>query len=253
MFKNAIVRIPCQNMVKGISSANLGLPDYELALDQHQAYCKALKSCGLEVHILPPLEQFPDSTFIEDVAVLTPFCAVITRPGAETRRAETEGMEDLLRKYFGEIEHIKAPGTLEAGDVMKAGAHFYIGLSGRTNQEGADQLISILQKYGITASTVRLEKVLHLKTGLAYLENNKLLASGEFLEMSDFKKFNLIEIPVDDSYSTNSIWVNHKVLIAKGFPGTREKIEKAGYETIELDVSEFRKLDGGLSCLSLRF
>ena len=253
MFKNAIVRTPSKSMVNGLSSAGLGLPNYELALEQHQNYIKALRSCGLEVLVLEALENYPDSTFVEDVALLSNACAIITNPGAESRKGEIEDIQDALKKFYTNIEEIKSPGTVEAGDIMMVGSHFYIGLSERTNNNGAQQTIKYLEKYGMTGSTVSMEKVLHLKTGLAYLKHNNLVACGEFLKKKEFQKFNIIEIKESDAYSANCIWVNDKVLLPKGFSKTNETISKAGYEIIEVDVSEFQKIDGGLSCLSLRF
>jgi dimethylargininase len=133
------------------------------------------------------------------------------------------------------------------------GDHFFIGISERTNLNGANQFIQILKKYGMTGSVVNLEKVLHLKTGVAYLENNNLVVCGEFLTSPVFKKINKIEIPENESYAANCIWVNGRVLVPKGYPDTRKRIQKAGYSILEPDMSEFQKLDGGLSCLSLRF
>jgi dimethylargininase len=253
MFHYAIVRRPCRNMVQGITTAGLGVPDYKLACRQHEDYIAALTSCHVEVQVLPPLEDFPDSTFIEDAALITPACGIITRPGAPSRRGETAGMRKVLEFYFEKVYEIEAPGTIEAGDIMMVGNNFYIGLSERTNREGAEQMILILENHGMSGSLVTLEKVLHLKTGLAYLENGILVACGEFLLKDEFKKFRLIEIPGNESYAANCIWVNDKVLVPEGFPESRKRIEAAGLETIAVDVSEFRKLDGGLSCLSLRF
>ena len=136
---------------------------------------------------------------------------------------------------------------------MMAGNHFYIGISQRTNNAGADQMIKILENHGMTGSKVYLEKMLHLKSGASYLENNTMLLSGEFFGNKEFEKYNRILVGEDESYAANSLWVNGKVLVPDGFPATRKKIEEAGYETIIMDVSEFRKLDGGLSCLSLRW
>lgn len=252
-FKNAVVKRPCREMVNGITTAALGKPDYEKALQQHCGYIEALKSCGLYVKILEADERFPDSTFIEDAALCTPYCAVITSPGAETRRGEIAGMRDVLKEFYKDIEEIKLPGTLEAGDVMMAGNHFYIGISARTNHSGAEQLIDILSKYNLTGSKVSLNEMLHLKTGLSYIENNNLLIYGEFLRNPEFEKFKRIVINPEEAYSANSVWVNGRVLVPAGYTGTKKKIEAAGYEVIEVDVSEFRKLDGGLSCLSLRF
>jgi dimethylargininase len=252
MFTKAIVRKPGKSLVIGLTEAGLGKPNYDKAIKQHAGYVKALQNCGLEVLELPADENFPDSTFIEDVALLTPHCAVITNPGAPSRKGEIVSIKEVIREYYKDVEEIHSPGTVEAGDIMMVGNHFYIGLSNRTNAAGAEHMISILNKYGMTGSTVKLEKVLHLKTGLAYLENNNLIACGEFLSNSEFKKFNIIEIPEEENYGANCVWINDKVLVPEGYPVTKCKIKAAGYNVIEIDVSEFRKLDGGLSCLSLR-
>ncbi len=252
-FTKAIVKTPCKNMVQGLTTANLGNPDFDLALKQHEQYIEALKTCGLEVTILESENNFPDSTFVEDTAILTPKCAIITNPGAESRKGETEVIESTVARFYKNIEFIKHPGTVDGGDVMMHGSDFYIGVSERTNEEGARQLISILDKYGMSGSTVNLQYVLHLKSGVAYLENNNLLASGEFLEKEAFKQFNLLKVNEVESYATNCVWINDFVLVAKGFPKTKQLVEDASYKTIVLDVSEFRKIDGGLSCLSLRF
>jgi len=223
MFKRAIVKTPGKSMINGLTTAELGLPNYEKALIQHKKYIKALDECGLEVIVLEESEQYPDSTFIEDVALLTRNLAIITKP------------------------------TIEGGDIMMVGSHFYIGLSERTNESGAKQVIKYLEKYGMSGSVIRLEKMFHLKTGVAYLEHNNLVASGELLTKEEFQKFNILKIEEDERYAANCIWINDRVLIPKGYPKARETIEGAGYMIKEVDVSEFRKLDGGLSCLSLRF
>jgi dimethylargininase len=253
MFTRAIVRTPGKSLIHGLTSAELGAPDYNKALVQHRAYIDVLKNCGLEVLVLEADEHFPDSTFVEDVALLTPSCAILTNPGAPSRKGEVDGMKKVLDSYYDAIEKIVAPGTIEAGDIMMVGSHFYIGLSERTNEQGAQQMIDILQNHGMTGSTVRLEKVLHLKTGLAYLENNNLVACGEFLTKPEFEQFNKIEIPESESYAANCIWVNGTVIIPSGHPTARDRITEAGYPIFETDMSEFQKLDGGLSCLSLRF
>jgi len=253
MFTKAIVKSPCRAMVNGISNAGLGKPDYQNALIQHADYIEALKECGLQVTVLPPDENFPDSTFVEDAALMTPHCAILTNPGAASRRLETHSMLVTLREFYEDVEKIETPGTCEAGDIMMVGEHFYIGLSERTNQAGAEQMVAILERYGMTGSVVELNEVLHLKTGLGYLENNNLLACGEFLIKPEFQQFNILQVDPDESYAANSVWINGTVLTPSGFPKTRALIASAGYDVREVDVSEFQKLDGGLSCLSLRF
>jgi dimethylargininase len=253
MFKRAIVRKPGKSMIYGLSTAELGIPDYENALVQHAEYIKALKGCGLQVLILPEDEEHPDSTFVEDVALLTRDCAIITNPGAPSRRGEIIDIKNVLKEYYSNIEEVKEPGTVEAGDIMMVGSHFYIGLSQRTNKKGAQQVIDFLEKYGMRGSTIKLDKVLHLKTGVSYLEHNNLVACGEFIYKEEFQEFNILKIEEDESYAANCVWINGSVLVPKGYPKAKETIENTGYAIKEVDVSEFRKLDGGLSCLSLRF
>ena len=177
-YTHAIVRRPCLNMAAGLTSQTLGRPDHALAVIQHEAYVAALTGLGLKVDVLEADEAFADSVFVEDVALLTPACAVITRPGAESRRGEIGAMATVLKKRFTIVEHIDPPGTLDAGDIMMVGSHFYIGLSGRTNPDGAQQTIAILQRHGLTGSTVPLTTMLHLKSGVACLENNVLVVAG---------------------------------------------------------------------------
>lgn len=256
MFRNVIVRRPSKSMVEGItSSPELGKPDYELALKQHDAYIEALKACGVKVTVLEALEEYPDSCFVEDTAVLTPKCAIITNPGALSRRGESALMVDTIKKFYNEdqIEYITSPGTIEGGDVMMVGNHFYVGLSARTNEEGFRQFKAALEKYGHTSSLVSLEKVLHLKTGVNYIENNIMLISGEFIEKEEFKSFNKIIVPENEAYGANCIWVNDTVIVPEGYPTVEKGVRDTGYKVIVVDTSEYRKLDDGLSCLSLRF
>jgi len=159
----------------------------------------------------------------------------------------------VIKKFYNDIEYIKEPGTLEGGDVMMVKDHFYIGLSKRTNREGAEQLIKALGKYGMSGSIVEMSEMLHLKSGLAYLEDNVLLVAGEFINNTEFNKFNKIIIDKEEGYSANCIRVNDYVLVPAGYPKTKEKIEAVGLSVIVVDTSEYRKVDGGLSCLSLRF
>lgn len=255
-FNHTIVRTPCKALVEGITSApQLGRPDYQLALKQHASYIEALKKCGVDVLVLDADERYPDSCFVEDPAVVTSKCAIVTNPGAASRNGEKLEIVDALRKFYPEdkIEYIKEPGTLEGGDVMMVGDHFYAGRSARTNEEGIRQFIAILEKYGLSGSEVTLEEVLHLKTGVNYLENNNMLVSGEFVDKPEFEKFNRIEIPAEEAYAANCIWVNDTVIVPEGYPAVLAAVKGAGYDVLLVDTSEFRKLDGGLSCLSLRF
>ncbi|MBN2415660.1 N(G),N(G)-dimethylarginine dimethylaminohydrolase [bacterium] len=253
IFRNAITRKPGSEMIAGITTANLGAPDYTNALRQHEAYVASLEQCGVAVTVMEHDPRFPDGMFVEDTAVLSGEMAVITNPGAGPRKGEEAAVRTVLETFFTSIDTITAPGTLEGGDVMQVEDHFYIGLSERTNRKGAEQFITILEKHGYTGSTVTMTEMLHLKTGVAWLGGGVLLAAGEFVSHPDFAQYVKIEIPVNEMYAANCIRVNDYVIVPAGFPETAEHIRAAGFSVISVDVSEFRKLDGGLSCLSLRF
>jgi dimethylargininase len=252
-FTTAITRTPCDRIPEGISSASLGAVDYDKAIAQHLAYVAALRTLGLDVIALPADNQYPDSTFVEDVALCTPQFAVVTNPGAASRNGEKQSMRRVLSELFEQVDCIESPGTVDAGDILMVGSHFYIGLSGRTNVAGADQMISILERHGRTASKVAISTMLHLKSGVSYLEDNHLLVVSEQVDHEAFRDFDRIEVEPTEQYAANSLWINGTVLVPEGFPETRARIASLGYPTIALEMSEFQKLDGGLSCLSLRF
>ncbi|MEH7113379.1 arginine deiminase family protein [Neobacillus niacini] len=253
MFKNTVVKIPSESYVSGLTTSDLGKPILEKALVQHQAYIEALIKCGTEVTVLSSNIEFPDSTFVEDTAVLTPRFAVISNPGALSRNGEIHEMETVIKSYYETIYYIQAPGTLDGGDILQIEDHFYIGISARTNLDGAEQLKRILESQGYKGTIVHLEKVFHLKTGITYLGDQTIVVAGEFIDHPDFNSYQKIIVPPEEEYAANCIRVNDYVIIPAGFPVTKQRINEAGYETIELEMSEFRKQDGGLSCLSLRF
>ena len=253
LFSNAIVRTPCRAMINGLTGARLGKPDYQKALDQHVAYIEALQMCGLQVTVLPPDEDYPDSCFVEDISLCTPNGAILTCPGAESRRGEVSSIRDIITKFYDKVLAIEYPGTVDAGDIMMVGSHFYIGLSARTNEVGAREMISELNSLGLTGETVEIEGILHLKTGAAYLENNNLLLTETLQHMECFQRFKRIPVNSNEAYAANTIWVNGRVIMPSGYPETLHKIQDLGYEVIDVPTSEFEKLDGGVSCLSLRF
>lgn len=256
MFKNIIARTPSKSMKRGLTTVpESGTPDYRKALEAHKKYLEVLESLGCTVDLLPPLEEYPDSCFVEDVALLTPEVAVIAGPGAETRRGEEDHIVDAVRKYYPEdrIAFIKAPGTLEGGNVMMAGNKFYVGESERTNPEGFRQFKEVMEAFGHEAFSVPLKEFFHLKTGISYIENGNMLVMGELVDHPMFKDYECHVMPEGEEYAANSIWVNDVILVPEGYPKTVKMIEDIGYRVITVDTTEFRKIDGGLSCLSLRF
>jgi dimethylargininase len=256
VFRYAIVRPPAESFAEGLTSANLGAPDLPMALAQHEAYCSALESCGLEVFRLPPDLEYPDSTFVEDTAVLTTHSAILARPGAVSRLGEVSGVRDFVRRHYATVHEVQPPGTLDGGDICEAGSHFFIGISHRTNEEGARQLAEFLVADGYTTSTVdirAMDSILHLKSGIAYLDNRDLVVMEELAGKQEFAGYNRITIPAEGAYACNCVLVNQVVLVPAGFTGVTTDLERRGYRTQSLEMSEFRKMDGGLSCLSLRF
>lgn len=253
MFTKAIVRKPAETFANGISTANLGKPDYHLTLKQHDAYCEALIKSGLELTVLEPNPDFPDSCFVEDTAVVTQDFGVIARPGDPRRLGEEEEIKKILKKEFAHLYFIEEPGKLDGGDIMQADNRFYIGISARTNLAGSKQLSEILKQHHYDVYSIPVCTMLHFKTGVNYLGDNNLLVHRDFCSKDDFKTFNRIIIESGEEYAANSLRINDYVLTPKGFPKTKASIEKQGYQIIELEMSEFQKMDGGLSCLSLRF
>ena len=272
MFTRAIVRPPARNFAEGLTTVDLGAPDYERALAQHDAYCQKLKQCGLKVIRLEPDPLYPDSTFVEDTAVLTNKCAVLTRPGAPSRSGEVESMRKVLANFFPSPGEVQTPGTLDGGDVCEAGNHFFIGISERTNEAGARQLAELLSLFGYTASFVDITesgtgvspvthaqdarattRILHLKSGLSHLGDNRLAVIEALADRPEFRGYDLVRVDDDEMSAANCIRVNDHFLVAAGHPAFAGTLRELGYHTIELEMSEFQKMDGGLSCLSLRF
>jgi dimethylargininase len=251
-FARAIVRGVPETISVGITTAELGEPDAEKAREQHRSYVAALEDCGLEVIMLEADERYPDSVFVEDTAVVTDRCAIVTDPGVEERKGKIHEVEKMLAGLYGDVERIIDPGTVDGGDVLQAGDHFFVGLSMRTNREGAEQLAAILQRYVYVVSFVELRRFLHLKIGVAFLGGDDLLVAGEQVERGSFGGFEKIVVPPEEEYGANCIRIDGRVLVAAGYEGAKRGIPERGYEVTELEMSEFRKLDGGLSCLSLR-
>ena len=256
MFTRAIVRLPGSNFDAGLTSVSLGKPDFERVLEQHARYCEALAECGLAITTLDPDLRFPDSTFVEDTAVITAHGAVLTRPGAASRKGEVESIRPAILKHSPSPLTIEAPGTLDGGDICEAGDHFFLGLSHRTNEDGARQLAAHLAALGYTSSTIdvrAMTSILHLKSGISYIGDNNLVVMEEMAENPQFRNFNLIRVGSNESYGANCVRVNNRVLVAAGFPQLTADLLAHGFDPLVLEMSEFQKMDGGLSCLSLRF
>jgi len=255
-FQSAIVRVPGSNFADGLTTAELGKPVYEKTLLQHDHYCQALEHCGLELIRLEPDVRFPDGTFVEDTAVLTPHSAILTNPGADSRKGEVDIIRPVLSKCFEILYQIQPPGSLEGGDICEADGHYFIGISERTNLEGARQLANILTHQGYSSCFVDIRDtpgILHLKSGIAYLGDNRLALAEAWIRMEVFDGYEIVPVDPQETYAANCVRVNDHILLPEGFPKIKGELEKLGCPVITLEMSEFQKMDGGLSCLSLRF
>ncbi len=256
MLTRAIVRPPSASFALGLTDADLGPPDLALALEQHARYCAALEQCGLRLSRLPADEAYPDSTFVEDTAILTPDCAILTRPGAASRAGEVVSIAAALPPFYARMRHIEAPGHVDGGDVCEADGHFFIGISARTNAAGAQQLAALLANEGFSAALVDIRGVagiLHLKSGISYLGERRLVAIDALAGDPALRGYEVVRIAHEESYAANFLRINRHVVISAGFPRFAASVNDFGYPVIALDMSEFRKMDGALSCLSLRF
>jgi dimethylargininase len=256
MFQRAIARIPGSNFADGLTTVDLGVPNFDEVLQQHARYCDALRECGLELTVLEPDLRHPDSTFVEDTAILTPQVAIFCRPGAASREGEVAAIRPVVERFYFSTFSIEAPGTVDGGDICEAGSHFFIGVSQRTNAEGARQLTACLNALGFTASTIdirEMRSILHLKSGISYIGDNTLMVMEEMASNPQFSRFEQVNVSQQESYGANCVRVNERVLLAKGFLRLAEDLAGRGFAPLVLNMSEFQKMDGGLSCLSLRF
>jgi dimethylargininase len=251
-FGWAITRRPGINVGEGLTTAKLGQPDFPRMLEQHEAYLQALAALGAEVQPLPADSAFPDGCFVEDVAIITPGCAVITRSGAPSRRGESAALEPLLAQ-LRDIARIEAPGCVDGGDVILAGDRALIGLSDRTNEDGARQLSRLLAAEGTQARTVPVRAGVHLKSCVSVLGDDRLLLTSAYASCPELAGFEPIVISSGEEYAANCIASGNQLLLPAGYPRTAERLAALGFAMLTLQTSEFEKMDGGLSCLSLRF
>lgn len=252
MFTTAILRQPAPNFADGLTTSTLGRADYATMMQQHAAYRQALQALGLQIVLLEPLPDYPDAYFVEDVAVVTPHVAVITHPGAPARQGEAAYMQPVLAQHRPTFQ-IEAPGTVDGGDVLMVDNHFFIGLSDRTNEEGAQQLGLILEAHGHTFTAVPVSAGLHLKSSVNYVGQDTLLLTAEYAQRAEFAACHKIVLDPDETYAGNTLLVNNTLIMPQGYPKTYAQLTTLGMPIIQLDTSEAHKMDGGLTCMSLRF
>lgn len=253
-FIHAISRTPSKSIVDGLRAVDVGAPDYDTFLGHHTDYVAALRSTGAEVTVLPALEEFPDAVFVEDSALCLQELAIVMRPGAPSRLGEAAAMKPTLEKMYSKVAQIDGPGFIEGGDILVSEREILVGLSDRTTQAGVDELAEIVAPFGYSVRVVQTPPgVLHFKTDCSLLDGNTILSTPLLDASGCFDGYEVIHTAEGESACANSIRYNDLVLMPAGFPKTRARVEEAGFTVKEIGNTEAAKVDGGLSCMSLRF
>jgi dimethylargininase len=249
-YRLAITRKPGCSFGQGLTTANLGAPNIALALAQHEQYVSTLKACGLAVIDLDADENFPDGCFVEDTALITAEFAVITNPGAASRKGETTSLIPVLETYRT-LKFLDPAVTLDGGDVLLIGTTFYVGISARTTAPAAAALRAIVQPHGYAVIPVLVQDLLHLKTGVCCVGNETIVATRQFASCPAFQPYQKIEPLPEEAYAANCLRLNDHLVMAAGYPDLHRKLRQLGLPVLEVEMSEFRKMDGGLTCSSL--
>jgi len=253
-FTHAITRRPGQSITGGLRAVDIGAPDLALMLAHHTDYVAALRSTGATVVELDPLEDYPDSVFVEDTALCLPEGAVVMRPGAPSRLGEAAEMAPHLRKLYGEVVVIDGPGHIEGGDILVTEREILVGRSARTDAAGIAELVARVAPWGHKVREVMTPPgVLHFKTDCSLLDGETILATDRLAASGCFADYRVIPVAEGEEAAANTIRFNDLVLMPAGFPRTADRLAKAGFTLREVGNSECAKLDGGMSCLSLRF
>lgn len=253
-FTHAISRTPSKSIVDGLRAVDVGAPDYDTLMEHHGDYVAALRSTGAEVTVLPAMDEFPDSVFVEDAALCLQELAIVMRPGAPSRLGEANAMKPTLDAMYSTVAQIDRPGFIEGGDILVSEREILVGLSDRTTQEGVDELAEIVAPFGYAVRVVQTPPgVLHFKTDCSLLDGNTILSTPVLDASGCFDGYTVIHTAEGESACANSIRYNDLVLMPSGFPETKARVEAAGFTVKNIGNTEAAKVDGGLSCMSLRF
>jgi dimethylargininase len=253
-FNRAIVREPARSVVDGLRSDQDAEPDYDGIVREHAAYVAALRAAGLAVDVLPPLEPFPDSMFVEDPALVFPDAAIVLRPGAPSRFGETHEMRAVLKRHFQTVLELESDAFVDGGDVLVTPGAVVIGVSARTSSAGADALSRKLASLGRAARAVPVPQgMLHLKSGAALLDEETLLATAQMKPAGPIAGFRALFVPEGEYAAANAIRINDTVFLGDCYKRTIDLLVKENFRVVPLPVTEVAKLDAGLSCMSLRW
>ena len=252
-FTHAIVRQPAKSIVKGLRAVDIGSPDYDQMICDHNDYVGALVSAGVKVISLTALDTFPDGQFVEDTALCLPEAVILMRPGAPSRLGEVCEIEPQLRDLFKAVYEIEKPGHIEGGDILVTGKEILVGRSARTNENGVSQLSEIVTPLGYVMREVFTPpEILHFKTDCSLLGPDEILSTKRLQASGCFDGYRVINVADGEEASANAIRVNDYLIMPAGFPRTRAILEEHGYKVKVINNTECAKLDGGMSCLSLR-
>ena len=251
-FKNIIIRKPNKSVQNALSSQNIN-PIFENILEEHNSYVNIMNELNLKVNLLEPLEDFPDSIFVEDPALIYKTNCIILNPSDKSRNGEKIIISKEIKKYFENIHFIEK-GFIEGGDILNINNHFIIGLSDRTNKAGAESLSNILFSLGASVSICETPKnILHFKSECSLIDDDVLLVSTKMAKLEYLKfNYNLIELPIGEEGAANSLRINDKLIVPDGFSKAEEILSK-NFDIIKIKVNEISKVDAGLSCMSLRW
>lgn len=253
-FTHAVVRAPSRSSAAGLRAVDIGSPDLDLFCAHHQQYVAALESTGATVLGLPANEAFPDSVFVEDAALCLQELAIIMRPGAPTRLGEAQLIEPALSELYSTVLRIEGPGYIEGGDILTTEKEILVGISARTDQAGVEELQGLVADFGYTVRIVHTpDDILHFKTDCSLLDEQTILATPQLAATGCFEGYNVIYTVEGENACANTVRFNNLVLVPDGYPETARLLEGHGYEVRTVANSEAAKIDGGMSCLSLRF
>mgnify|MGYP003967230143 FL=1 len=251
-FKNAIIRQPNKSIQNGLSSLNLH-PQFEIIAEEHSNYIKAIKEAGLQIKLLESREEYPDSIFVEDPALIYKTNVIILNPFDPSRNGEKNIIKNEIKHFFDNILFVDE-GYVEGGDILNINNHFIIGLSHRTNKLGANNLSKILQSLGATVEICKTpDDILHFKSECSIIDDDTILVSAKMAQLDYLKShYHLIELPIGEEGAANALRINDKLLLPDGFVKAEEMLSKK-YNIIKVKVDEIAKVDAGLSCMSLRW
>ena len=253
MFTHAVVRQPAKSVIKGLRAVDIGSPDYDQMICDHDDYVEALMSAGVKVINLTALNEFPDGQFVEDTALCLPKAAILMRPGAPSRLGEVNEIAPKLRELFEDVYEIDDQGHIEGGDILVTGKEILVGRSARTDENGVRQLSEIVTPLGYVIREVFTPpEILHFKTDCSLLGPYEILSTKRLQSSGCFDGYSVINVADGEEAAANAIRVNDYVIMPAGFPRTKAILEEHGYKVKVINNTECAKLDGGMSCLSLR-